>query len=105
MNFCTCPKCNVYVFKRDNLERLYCHLCNSIWQPPEKAPERINQSRAIEVFDQCVKQSGCGPWSDQLQLVLTDDEYDDIKKIWCDPANSGSASFSSTFLEIYNGRL
>ena len=42
----------------------------------------MTPERAKEVYAQCRKQAGCGPWSDQLDNVLTSDEDFDLRKLW-----------------------
>ena len=65
----------------------------------------MNQARAIEIFEQCRAQAGCGPWSDQLRDVMTTEECEAVKRIWCHPSQPGSSTFAGVFCDIKNGYL
>jgi hypothetical protein len=64
----------------------------------------MQKQRATEIFEQCKKQSGYGPWSDQLQKVMAPDEYAEVKRIWLNKM-PGFSSLAGTFCDIKNGFL
>lgn len=65
----------------------------------------LTQQRAIEIFDECVRTSGYGPWSDRLDKVMTTEEREAVKGIWLSPERPGSSTFAGVLCDIKNGFL
>jgi hypothetical protein len=63
-------------------------------------PTPFRKERAREIFDECRKSHG--PWSDQLDKVMTDGEYAFVKSVW-DVIVDGERSFATAFFRILRG--
>lgn len=63
-------------------------------------PYHMTQQRANEIYEQCRATAGCGPWSDKLRDVMTEQEQAYILQLW--KTKPGYYSFAGTLLEIRN---
>lgn len=63
----------------------------------------MTAERAREIFDAARAHPGAkiGPWSDQLDNVMTASEREEIKAVWA--TMSGGSSFVSALFHIMNG--
>jgi len=57
---------------------------DAYWFPsrPEELTYPMTPERAKEIIAQAKAQAGCGPWSDQLDKVMTDIEREEVRHKW-----------------------
>ena len=63
----------------------------------------ITKERAKEIIEEARKLSNYGPWSDQLDKVITSEEKFEILGHW--ETMSGESSFVDALFDFLNGRV
>jgi len=63
----------------------------------------LSQKRAVEIFEQAKQQAGHGPWSDQLDKIMTRGERLEINALW--NTMNGSSCFVDAFLRFVHNHV
>lgn len=61
----------------------------------------MTAERAREIFDHARQRATVGPWSDQLDKVMTPDERHEIKQLWA--TMPGHTCFVDALFRVMNG--
>jgi hypothetical protein len=63
----------------------------------------MNQERAQQIVKQARAHAGCGPWSDQLDKIMTSAERDEVIAHW--QTMPGHTCFVDALNRFANGRV
>lgn len=70
---------------------------------PLVQPTQFGKERAQEIANECSERAQYGPWTDQMEDVMTDGEMAFVHAVWdCCP---GNYSFYSAFCLIWQGAV